>query len=163
MGPDGGDKQPAGEVIGTSCSLIAAHQTGFAGTNDQEDWGVLWGLAWHVPTCPIQVPECDSQVSVPCVSELCVWLAYGETGLTLCNKSNGCKFCVFFSLVGGWMGAWEKESNQGSKRGSCQAFPSSFEPLPKLGYIFIFLNLDSINTNFVQSHSFYVKNTLIRK
>ena len=33
--------------------------------------------------------------------------------------------------------AWEKESNQGSKRGSCQAFPSSFEPLPKLGYTFI--------------------------
>lgn len=46
------------------------------------------------------------------------------------------------------MGAWEKESNQGSKRGSCQAFPRSFEPLPKLGYIFIFLNLDCINTNF---------------
>ena len=32
--------------------------------------------------------------------------------------------------------AWEKESNQGSKRGSSQAFPSSFKPLPKLGYIF---------------------------
>ena len=35
--------------------------------------------------------------------------------------------------------AWEKESNQGSKRGSCQAFPSSFEPLPKLGYTFIII------------------------
>lgn len=101
MGPDGGDRQPAGEVTGSSCWLIAAHQTGFAGTDDQETVGVLWGLACHVPTCPIRLSECDSQVSVPCVSELCVWLAYGETGLTLCNKSDSCKFCVFFLCVWG--------------------------------------------------------------
>lgn len=42
-------------------------------------------------------------MSVPCVSELCVWLAYGETGFTLCNKSNGCKFCVFFFFLVGWV------------------------------------------------------------
>ena len=33
---------------------------------------------------------------LPCVSELCVWLVYGETWLTLSNKSDGCKFCLFF-------------------------------------------------------------------
>ena len=88
--------------------------------------------------------KCLCLVSLNCV----FGLRMGKLGLH-CATSQMVANSVFFSLVGGWMGAWEKESNQGSKRGSCQAFPSSFEPLPKLGYIFIFLNLDSINTNFV--------------
>ena len=57
--------------------------------------GILWGLLAGVL---FRCLECDSQVSVLCVCEPCVWLVYGETGLTLCNKSDNCKFslCLFF-------------------------------------------------------------------
>ena len=58
--------------------------------------GVLWGL---LPGMFLLVLfRCLSVTlkCLPCVSELCVWLVYGETWLTLSNKSDGFKFCLFF-------------------------------------------------------------------
>ena len=92
---------PEGEVTGSSCWLIAAHQTGFAGTDDQETVGVLWGLACHVPTCLIWVSECDSQVSVPCVSELCFGLCMGKLGLRCATSQTVANFVSFFFFRGG--------------------------------------------------------------
>lgn len=87
---------PEGEVTGSSCWLIAAHQTGFAGTDDQETVGVLWGLACHVPTCPIWVSECDSQVSVPCVSELCLACVWGNWAYIVQQVRRLQILCLFF-------------------------------------------------------------------
>lgn len=90
------------------------------------------------------------------VSLNCVWLVYGETGLTLCNKSDGCKFCVFFFSGGGLAMRGERSGRPGKRKVTkVQKGEAARLSLVHLNHylnwvIHLFLlNLDSINTNFV--------------